>query len=54
MYAALQKATGVPPKWNFHKYLIDRKGKVVANYVSDVTPGDAKLIADVRRLLAEK
>ncbi len=54
LYVALHKATGVPPKWNFHKYLIDRKGKVVGNYVSDVTPGDAKLIADVRRALSEK
>ncbi len=29
LYAALFKATGTAPGWNFHKYLIGRDGKVV-------------------------
>jgi glutathione peroxidase len=37
LFASLIKATGQAPKWNFHKYLIDRKGRVSA-YSSDVTP----------------
>ncbi|HEY5801630.1 MAG TPA: glutathione peroxidase, partial [Burkholderiaceae bacterium] len=38
LHAELAKITGVAPKWNFHKYLIDRNGKVVAQYPSKVTP----------------
>jgi glutathione peroxidase len=37
-YADLAKATGVAPSWNFHKYLINRDGKVVANFASAVEP----------------
>jgi glutathione peroxidase len=37
LFASLIKAAGQAPKWNFHKYLIDRKGRVSA-YSSDVTP----------------
>ena len=51
-YAQLIKATGVTPKWNFYKYLIDRNGKVMSAYVSKVTPEDKKLVADVEKALA--
>ena len=51
-YAALRSSTGIAPKWNFHKYLIDRKGQVVASYVSNVTPDSPKLVSDLRRALA--
>lgn len=30
--------------WNFEKFLIDRKGKVVARFAPDVTPEDPELI----------
>jgi glutathione peroxidase len=29
-----------PPTWNFHKYLISREGKVVADWDTGVTVGD--------------
>lgn len=51
LYAALEKATGVTPKWNFHKYLIDRNGKVVGSFASDVEPQSSKLISAVERVL---
>lgn len=51
LYAALEKATGVTPKWNFHKYLIDRNGKVVGSFASDVEPQSSKLISAVERAL---
>lgn len=46
-FQKLSKATGVSPAWNFHKYLIDRKGASVAAFPSDVTPEqlDAKISA---------
>ncbi len=53
LHAELIKATGRTPKWNFTKYLIDRKGNVVASYPSETTPDDKKLVADVEKALAE-
>lgn len=38
LYAALQQATGQSPRWNFHKYLIDRQGKVIASFPSKTEP----------------
>lgn len=52
LYADLAKATGEAPGWNFHKYLIDRDGKVVASFGSRTTPDDPKLVAEIEKLLA--
>ncbi len=54
LYAALAKATGQKPQWNFHKYLIDRRGVVVASFASDVAPQDKRIVAAVERLLAAR
>ena len=51
-YRELAKATGEAPKWNFHKYLIDRDGKVVASYGSRTRPDDPALVAKIEALLA--
>jgi glutathione peroxidase len=51
LYAALQKATGKSPQWNFHKYLIDRNGKAVASFASNVEPGSAALLGAVEQAL---
>jgi glutathione peroxidase len=51
LYAALTKATGQKPEWNFHKYLVDRQGKVVASFASDVAPLDKRLVGEVEKLL---
>jgi glutathione peroxidase len=40
------------PKWNFHKYLVDKKGLVVAAYPSAVKPDDPSLKAEIDQLLA--
>jgi glutathione peroxidase len=53
-YDLLADATGEWPKWNFHKYLIDRSGKPVKSFASTVDPDDAKLIAELESLLARK
>lgn len=53
LHAELIKATGTTPKWNFYKYLIDRKGNVVAAYSSVTTPDDKKLVADIEKALAQ-
>ncbi|WP_197388264.1 glutathione peroxidase [Ralstonia pseudosolanacearum] len=53
LYHWLAQQTGQPPKWNFHKYLLDRSGRVVAVYPSQVEPGDPALIKRIDALLAE-
>jgi glutathione peroxidase len=40
------------PKWNFHKILIGRDGKLVAWFTSSVKPSDAKLVGAIEQALA--
>ncbi len=42
------------PRWNFHKYLVDRQGKVVEDYSSLTGPTDAKLVAAVEKALGAR
>jgi glutathione peroxidase len=51
-YKDLKAATGDAPAWNFHKYLIDRNGNVVASFGSRTKPDDPKLVAKLESLLA--
>jgi len=51
LFAALAKSSGQSPKWNFHKYLIDRNGKVVAQFPSDTAPLDKTITSQIERLL---
>jgi glutathione peroxidase len=53
LYADLAKAAGAAPRWNFHKYLIDRGGRQVLSFDTRVAPDDAKLVAALERLLME-
>ena len=52
--AELSKATGKAPAWNFNKYLVDRHGKAVAYYGSNVTPDSTTLVSAVEKALAQK
>jgi glutathione peroxidase len=52
LYVELIKITGKTPAWNFHKYLIDRNGKVVDSFPSKVTPTDKQLVGAVEKALA--
>ena len=52
-YKSLTEITGVAPGWNFHKYLIDRNGNVVANFGSRVKPNDPEMLAQIEKLLAQ-
>ena len=51
LYRELARETGVEPGWNFHKYLIARDGRVVANFPSRVKPGDPALVSAIEREL---
>jgi glutathione peroxidase len=54
LYADLAKATGTAPRWNFHKYLIDRSGRQVQSFDTRVDPADPKLVSVIERLLADR
>ncbi|MEW6678237.1 MAG: glutathione peroxidase [Pseudomonadota bacterium] len=50
-FAQLAQRTGKQPRWNFHKYLIDRQGDVVFSFEHHVRPDDPNLVTTLRRLL---
>jgi glutathione peroxidase len=50
VYAFLGRS-GNLPAWNFSKYLVDKQGRVVAFFPSDVTPEDARLRAAIDKAL---
>jgi glutathione peroxidase len=53
-WAAAQKKGALlqsSPKWNFHKFLLDRQGQVFKSYGSQVAPDDKGLTADIEKLL---
>jgi glutathione peroxidase len=54
LFAALASSTGEPPRWNFHKYLIDRQGRVVKAFSSKVTPLDPQVTREIEAALAAK
>ena len=54
LYADLAKATGASPRWNFHKYLIDRGGRQVLSFDTRVSPDDPKLVGAIEKLLGAK
>jgi glutathione peroxidase len=50
-YAALAEASGTYPTWNFHKYLIGRDGKLIADFSPRTKPYDEELVAAVKQAL---
>jgi glutathione peroxidase len=52
LYADLARATGAAPRWNFHKYLIDRSAREVLSFDTRVAPSDPKLVAALERMLS--
>ena len=51
IYAFLGRS-GRLPAWNFSKYVVDKQGKVVAFFESQVTPEDPALRAAIAKALA--
>jgi glutathione peroxidase len=51
LFAELARASGAEPRWNFHKYLVDRSGAKVQSFDTRVAPDDPKLVAAIERLL---
>ena len=53
-YKQLIAKSGAAPKWNFHKYLIDRSGNTVESFNTLTAPDSRRLIAQIEHRLAEK
>jgi glutathione peroxidase len=54
VYAELIARTGSAPKWNFHKYVVDRSGRRIQSFGSDVEPTQREFVGTIERLLSEK
>lgn len=56
LYRYLTKESPVPGSvtWNFQKYLVDRKGNVVAKFAPGVKPEEKDVIDKIEQLLSEK
>lgn len=53
-WAKKELGFGTAPKWNFHKYVIDRKGKLIDHFHSTTSPESKKLIEVIEKALAAK
>ncbi len=54
LYTDLAKATGAVPRWNFHKYLIDRGGREVLSFETRVEPTDPRFVSSIEEFLAAR
>jgi glutathione peroxidase len=52
-FARLAEKSMSPAKWNFHKYVVDRTGKVVA-FASQVSPDSPEFVTNIELALAAK
>lgn len=51
LWANKQLGFGSAPKWNFHKYLINRHGKIINYFYSTTSPNAPRLIKAVENAL---
>lgn len=54
LYRQLAEATGQPPAWNFHKYLIGRDGQVLQSFTSAMEPLSKPVVSAVERALKQQ
>ena len=52
-FAQLAEGAGTYPKWNFHKYLIGRDGKLITDFGPRTKPYDKKIIGTLEAALTE-
>jgi glutathione peroxidase len=51
LYKTLGDLAGEYPAWNFHKYILDRNGNLVASFNSRVEPKSPQIINTIQKLL---
>lgn len=50
-YQALTEQAGEAPGWNFHKYVLDRNGRVVGSFPSKVAPDNPEFLKAIELAL---
>ncbi len=51
VFVEIAKQSGVTPKWNFYKYLIDKNGSVIGVFSSGISPTDSKITQMIEQTL---
>jgi len=51
--SSLHPKTGGEIKWNFTKFLVDRKGNIVARFEPEVTPDSPQVVAAIEKALTQ-
>jgi len=51
LWAKNSFGSSAEPKWNFHKILIDKHGKVVDTFISLTNPRSEKIIKKIEELI---
>jgi len=51
LFEGLAQAAGRYPKWNFHKYLVDRQGRLIDDFLSFTSPDSGRLISAIEKAL---
>ena len=51
LWAKINYGKSAVPKWNFHKILIDKNGKVVETFSSMTNPSSKKFIEALEKLI---
>jgi len=52
-YRQLAEASGTYPTWNFHKYLVGRDGRLIAEFSPRTKPADEKLVGAIEAALGD-
>ncbi len=53
VWAKSQLGFGTSPKWNFHKYLINREGKIIDYFNSTTSPDSDRFVMTIEKALYE-
>jgi glutathione peroxidase len=54
LFVQLASSSGSAPRWNFHKYLVNRSGDRVISFNTSVAPDDKRLVGEIEKLLAAR
>jgi glutathione peroxidase len=52
-WALKELGPNAAPRWNFHKYLVGRDGRLIASFPTTVKPDASKVIAEIEKSLAQ-
>ena len=51
LYVWLKDSYGIKPKWNFHKIMVGKNGKIIDTFASITKPTSPKIISRIEQFL---